>query len=426
MRYYTSRPRARLSGRVCLLLSLLLSALLLSCAEPVPTPVPVTIRFAHHDYEKEYYESLLEAFHEEYPHITVELLPKRWGQLSDLRPDEADVFLSHSGLARVTQAQGDVLSLDPWIGGETSFDLDDFYPGMVALYTRDDKVFAVPSGTNPLVIFFNKDLFDQRGVPYPEIGWTWDDFLQTAAAIRDRENGVFGYASYNPILDALAFIHQHGGQIYDEPPNTARMHFDDPLTLEALEWWSGLIHEYNVAPTPVQARSAFEHWRGVGDVYQGIGKEQVGMWSGHFLEAGGRRYTWEGRLDWSFRWGMAPMPVDARSATFLDHQALLVFSQTEVPDACWRWVAFVSERMPHVMAPSRKSLIASEAYEERVGAEAAAVVRASMEGLLFFSPYPSEPEREIIGRFQYALNQIMDGQSQPREAMEWLQQKITQ
>ena len=82
--------------------------------------------------------------------------------------------------------------------------------------------------------------------------------------------------------------------------------------------------------------------------------------------------------------------------------------------------------MPHVMAPSRKSLIASEAYEERVGAEAAAVVRASMEGLLFFSPYPSEPEREIIGRFQYALNQIMDGQSQPREAMEWLQEKITQ
>ena len=66
---------------------------------------------------------------------------------------------------------------------------------MLAVYAVEGKTWAIPSGMNPLVVYYNQDLFDQYGVPYPENGWTWDDFLSVALAIRDPEAGVFGYAN---------------------------------------------------------------------------------------------------------------------------------------------------------------------------------------------------------------------------------------
>jgi len=41
-------------------------------------------------------------------------------------------------------------------------------------------VWAIPAGVDMLVMFYNQDLFDQYDVPYPEVGWTWGDFLDTA------------------------------------------------------------------------------------------------------------------------------------------------------------------------------------------------------------------------------------------------------
>ena len=424
---YESRPRpAACFAAVCSVLRVLACLVLVllqlsACAEPTPTPEPVTIRFAHIDFDEEHYAQLVEAFGKEYPHITVELIPSTWQELSELRPDQADAFVANRGLEWVLEKQGELLSLDPWIDRDQSFDMSDFYPGIVELYTRDEKTYAIPSGANPLVIYYNKDLFDRYSVPYPEIGWTWDDFLERAVAIRDRERGIFGYASHQPILTAWSLIYQHGGSMYDDWRNPIRVTFDDPLTIEALEWFSDLMHEYNVAPTLEQARAAFEPRYGSPEV--GIRDGKIGMWSGYFLEQGGQRLSWRPGWEWTFRWGMAPLPRDLHSATFLDHQVYLVFSQTEAPDACWRWLAYLSEQMPHLMAPARRSLATSPAYEDRVGTEMAATVTSTMEGLLFFPPYPSEFERAASDAFVQALWQVMEGEATPEEALQWAQQE---
>lgn len=130
-----------------------------------------------------------------------------------------------------------------------TFDLSDFYPGTVGFFTSSDKMWAIPTGADVGAMSYDQDLFDQYGVSYPEIGWTRDDFLDKALALRDPEAGVFGYGMNRPSLDdALWLVYLHGGQIVDDLQNPTRTTFDDPLNVEALEWYADLLYQSGFVP----------------------------------------------------------------------------------------------------------------------------------------------------------------------------------
>ena len=46
-----------------------------------------------------------------------------------------------------------------------------------------------------MVMYYNKDIFDEKGVEYPKEGWTWDEFMETAEKLTYEENGktIYGY-----------------------------------------------------------------------------------------------------------------------------------------------------------------------------------------------------------------------------------------
>ena len=54
--------------------------------------------------------------------------------------------------------------------------------------------YAIPYCQNINMIWFNKKLFDAANEPYPEAGWTWEDFRQTAIRMTsgEGENKVYG------------------------------------------------------------------------------------------------------------------------------------------------------------------------------------------------------------------------------------------
>jgi ABC-type glycerol-3-phosphate transport system substrate-binding protein len=384
----------------------------------MPTPEPVTILFAHSGSDAEY-EALVQGFHERHPHITVELRTRRSFPFQQGNPD-ADVFVSSSFALSELRERGDVLSLDPFIEQDASFDLSDFYPGTVEAFTSEGRVWAIPAGVDMLVMFYNQDLFDQYDVPYPEVGWTWVDFLDKALALRDPEASVFGYAPTDRIYDAVSFIYQHGGRLFDDLQNPTRPTFDDPLTIEALEWYAKLIREYNVAPTQQQLYD--EDLGGAGSAVVGVYLNKVGLWTGWLSERGGGKgsETWPG--EWKMRWGMAPLPRDAQSATLMSVEGYFVSSQAQHPDACWRWISFLSEQTSHRLTPVRKSLAESAAYEQQVGSDVAAVARASMESAMLPSPRLVE-FGGVWGIFWRALDEIIGGRSTPEEAMISAQQE---
>ncbi len=412
------RTRVGRLSLVCVAICLLLG-LQVGCSGTTSAPEPVTITFAHGDVDTEYYQELVRKFNESYPYITVELSPKDWDILGGLNPEDADVFVTSQFALSWLQDQGSILDLTPFIEGDDSFDASDFYPGTIGLYTGEGKTWGIPAGVDIMVMFYNRDLFDQYGVPYPELGWTWDDFLNTALALRDPDADVFGYApnyaQQQGMFDPLAFIYQHGGRIFDDLQDPTRTTFDDPLTIEALEWYTRLIYEYDVAPTPEQAREAF----GGGGLASGVYLGKVGLWTGMLSERGGRGPLWI--TEWNMRWGVAPLPQDERPATLTVIEGYFISSQAAHPDACWQWIAFLTQQIPHRQSPARRSLVESTAYEQFVGGDIAAVAQASMENALLLSPRLVEFE-QALGVFGQAFEAIINERSTPEEAMSWAQE----
>jgi multiple sugar transport system substrate-binding protein len=412
----SSRTTAPASGgwlwlaRVVVGACLWISALA-ACGVAAPTPEPVTIRFAHRPGFRDYYEPLVDLFHERFPHINVELT---YGGFQGFQ--QADVFALPMWDMNTLQRQVGLLTLDTFIEQDSSFDLSDIYPETLAPLTTDGKIWALPAGLDVVVMYYNRDLFDAYDVPYPQAGWTWDGFLDRAIALRDPAASAFGYAPVDPFMDSVVFIYQHGGRIFDDLAAPTRTTFDDPRTIEALDWFGGLIHRHNVAPTVAQ-QTEQEFGR---SVKSGVYLGKVGMWLGWFSERGGQGGPWPG--PWQMDWGMAPLPSDAQSVTLEVVTGLAVTTQAPHPEACWQWVAFLSEQEPFGEMPARKSIAESEAYRRGVGTETAAVAEAALETAVLPSPQIVTELGSVWGVYGQALDRIVRGSSTAEEAMSEAQQ----
>jgi multiple sugar transport system substrate-binding protein len=383
----------------------------MSLPEPAPMAEPVTIKFTYDEdvVDAGYYERLAEAFHERYANLAVDLLPEGWDQDWDVVADN-ELWISR-------MQRGERLrSLDSFIEQDETFDRSDFYPATLEFLTIEGELMAIPAGTDLLVMYYNRDLFDQYGVPYPEIGWSWDDFLSRAVALRDPAAGIYGYAPEEEYLDSLNFIYQHGGKIFDDLQDPTHSTFDDPLTIEALEWYADLIHKHNVAPTPQQIS---DFGSGLTDPSVGFALGKAGMYAGSLSDQGGLLF-----VEWKFRWGMVPLPRDAQFITGAWGWGYGLSSETENPQEAWLWTTFLSEQMPSRLIPARRSLAESEAYQQSVADYE--VIQTTLEEARLV-PYMSlwtEPEiSSQLWPLENALRQIVRGNVTPQEAMTTAQEQ---
>jgi multiple sugar transport system substrate-binding protein len=397
-------------------LFLLLVPAISGCTNAQEISTPVTITFAYSAPDVGYYETLIEQFNEQHPGITVELVAEEDPTSAE---DLPDVFIVSPFQFGDLLGQGAILSLDSLVA-EDAFDLADLYPGSVNLCTRDGQLYALPAGLDMMVLYYNRDLFDTYAVPYPQSGWTWDDFLNDALAISHPDAGVFGYVAVHPYIGSLSFIYQHGGRILDDMQNPTRTTFDDPLTIEALDWYARLTSEYHVVPT--RSELFDEPFNNSPEV--GVYASRVGMWIEWLsLRGGGSgiETAWPG--EWEMSWGMVPLPRDAQAATLAYVVGYAISSQSAYPEASWQWIAFLSEQsqVPYGATPTRRSVLESDAYEQRVGSDVAEIARESIQNMML-----SLTLMDSTGPLPQAIEQIIDGDSTAEEVLTGIQRQAGQ
>ncbi|MFF4909174.1 ABC transporter substrate-binding protein [Streptomyces sp. NPDC001260] len=160
----------------------------------------VTIEMWHGqtDTGKKAVESLVAAFMRSHPRIRVEL---GGGVLADSMlqkvtaalaagsyPDIAYIF--GSDLASVARSP-QVVDLTDMVGHAPAPWATYWEPARAAV-TVNGQVRAAPALLDSLAVVCNKELFRRAGVPLPEAGWRWDDFVATAKALTDAGGGRFG------------------------------------------------------------------------------------------------------------------------------------------------------------------------------------------------------------------------------------------
>ena len=75
--------------------------------------------------------------------------------------------------------------------------LSDFYPKVLAMFSRGTHIYAMPKGFSPVVMYYNRALFDRASLPYPADGWTQAEFLAAARALTKDTDGD-GVADVRP------------------------------------------------------------------------------------------------------------------------------------------------------------------------------------------------------------------------------------
>lgn len=190
------------------------------------------------------------AFEKENPTIkvNVEVTPwdQYWTKLDAAATGESlpDVFWMHSNEAYRYMSNGILLDLTE----KTNAIKENFPEKILELYSYEDKQYAIPKDIDTIGLWYNKTLFDEAGVAYPNEEWTWETFLEAAEKLTDESKGIYGFTAPNNGHEGYwNFIFQNNGKIMSDDHKKSA--FDNAKTVEAIQFYGDLITKYKVSPT---------------------------------------------------------------------------------------------------------------------------------------------------------------------------------
>lgn len=258
------------------------------------------------------------------------------------------------------------LQLDDFVAAD-SYDIDDFRPDAIALYTWEDKLYALPRDYGNQNIFYNMDLFEEAGVPLPTANWEDRDwnfatFLDAATNLTKREGDrttQWGFLVNRAQRPWASWLYCNGGALVhkDDRGVATDSAMTDEASVEALQFVQDLMHVHKVAPTP-----DLESELGGFDLFA---SGRVAMMVNN-PSAVNRYRTIE-----AFRWDVATLPIGKgeRRGTGGGGTGWAAAAATSAPEWAWKFIAYISSAQAELdevnagaTTPSRVSVVLSEAF----------------------------------------------------------------
>ena len=151
-------------------------------------------------------------------------------------------------------SKGVLLNLEPYLEKSQLVGVEDFFPQTVEPYRWDGKhfgqgpIYGLCKDWSPdFLIFYNKNLFDEAGIPYPDGSWTRAEFVEIARRLtkRDEQGRIIQFGVYNN-ANPEQWIWQSGGRIFSA--DRMRVLLESPEVIEALQFAADLSTRWHVAP----------------------------------------------------------------------------------------------------------------------------------------------------------------------------------
>jgi multiple sugar transport system substrate-binding protein len=169
-----------------------------------------------------------------------------------------DLMYVHYSWIRNFIKLGTVISLDPYISRQPDFHLSDFTkPSLVAYRSpKDGHLYGIPYDTGPILIYYNKDIFDKAKMPYPDESWTLQKLKDVAQALTQGTgpSKIFGMATLpspaDPNLGPVGLF-PFGGKYVNGPQETS-CEIDKPPAVAAMTWWQD-FRVKGLVPSPAEA-----------------------------------------------------------------------------------------------------------------------------------------------------------------------------
>jgi multiple sugar transport system substrate-binding protein len=243
-----------------------------------------------------------------------------------------DVFLFNYRELGVFSKSGVLEPLGTYLAQSSIIHEADFYSlALKPFYDKNGSLQCVPQNASPLVVYYNKALFENAGLPLPTAGWTWDEFLKDAQAltknVNDPRNAQYGVGLKLDLPHLLPFIWQKGGLLVDSDTTPTQFQFGTAETRAGLQQFVDLRQKYQVTPSEEAAIS-----------FTPVNRFLAGSVGMIFFS---RRLTPTLRKA-NFDWDVVPLPMGKQAATVLFADGYCIFKASQQKDKVWAFIEFAA------------------------------------------------------------------------------------
>lgn len=294
----------------------------------------------------------IQKFNEQYPNVEVNVTISPFGEYwTKLRTSLGggsgpDVFWMNGPNFHQYTTSGLIQNLQPYIDKDEDYSIVNYYDTLKKLYSYDGDLYAAPYFFDSVGLFYNKQLFDEADVSYPDETWTWETLEQAGKKLSNKEEGIYGYAAHTVISQEGYYniIHQAGGYIISE--DRTKSGFDLPETKEAFHFLQRLIDE-GISPT---TQSQIEtHPRDMFISGKIAMLPAVSTNSSLLYEALGDQL------------GVAPLPKGKQAASIIHGIAWAMNSKTKHEDVAWELIkALTNDEGNRIIAESGYTMPANK------------------------------------------------------------------
>jgi multiple sugar transport system substrate-binding protein len=162
---------------------------------PKPGPVTIKISGVQADNRKQLVEQVIKPYAaKKFPYMTIEyVVPEKGGietlVAAGLVPDI--VIPGFSNIPALTE-MGIPEDLTNMVKSN-NLDLSKFDPialNTVKMHSVQGQLNALPFALNTFALFYNKDIFNRYGIPFPKDGMTWEETIDLAKKVTKMDNGT--------------------------------------------------------------------------------------------------------------------------------------------------------------------------------------------------------------------------------------------
>jgi multiple sugar transport system substrate-binding protein len=320
------------------LASILATSIFTGCSKPTASKKDsqTTIRFATWDTEDtlDVQKKIVQKFEDANPGIKVQL--EAYGDNFDTKVaagfgagDAPDVMY----MWNYPRYKDGLEPLDKLMKEDKDFKKDNYYDTLFGYNSVNNVTYGLPIGYTTHVVFYNKKIFDEKKVPYPKEGWTWDDLIETAKKLSDPAKKQYGFV-FPMEPDPYDFEHylwSNGTEFVGKDGKLAGNANSDKA-IEVFNKFQGMVKN-KVA--------IVSEGSGTKEVKSGlIGMYVSGAWSIQSLK------------DEKIDFGVAPLPSfpkDKKAVSVVNSSGMSIYNKSKNKDAAWKFIKFYTSEEANKM-----------------------------------------------------------------------------
>ncbi len=395
-------------------LALMILALILGCAkEATREGIVLKVWETYNSEERPVFLSLVEEFEKQHPGIKIEavnipfdgLEPKILTALAtQTAPDIARVDVAFLPKLAI---RGALYALDQFRVESIKSELR---PVALSSCIVDGKTYGIPDQVNGLCLFYNKELFREAGLDPNKPPSSWDEFIDYAKKLTNKEKGVYGFGMKNSLWWTLPFIYSFGGDLLTPDNKHCALTSDEAIA--GFQFKVDLYAKYRVEGGAWRSGGIRDDMGFQSQVYAMIFN---GPWAVKGLERSG--------IDF----GVALIPKGPKGyATNVGGNNMVVFSTSKHPKEAAQFLMFIASKDSQAKwANSLGQVPVNMLADGLIDFSRHPYLKIFMEQMKYAKPRPPiasypEIENDVNPEMQAAL----DGKKSVREAMEAACKKV--